>query len=791
MAPRILVVDDEIIIARDLESRLRNMGYEVVGIASSGVEAIGLAGEFLPDLILMDIVLKGEMDGIEAAAEIRKRFRLPLIYVTAYTDDQTLARAQVTEPFGYIVKPFLEREVKANIEMALYRHRVERKLERIERWFSSTLEGVAEGVILADREFRVSLLNPVGETITAWPQELAAGRPLQEVFRLVDRNGRNIDHTQVKEGPAVYLSEDTSLVDRGGTRIPVDCMTSGVRDPQNVLTGVITVFRDATGQRHGAVAALVREVAVAVSETTTQHGLLQLCAEAITRNLNVAAARVWLLDPDTNTLALDAGAGAQAQDAPACVPVGEYEVGRVAKTRQALLSNDLGHEPSLLAPAWIGQERIVGAAVHPLEVEGHLLGVVAVYSRQFLSPAVADALGAVARTMASGIQLRRIEGKLERSQKLETIGMLASGVAHDFNNLLTVILGNAQILLAEEHLPAATRDLLDQVNEAGERAANLTRQLLSFSSKQLSAPTPINLNEVVSGMERLLRRIIGEDIALVVNPATRVPPVLLDHGHAEQIIANLAVNARDAMPTGGTLRIATEAVLVDAADSAPPTGLLPGNYVSLTVQDTGIGIAPDLVARVFDPFFTTKAPGKGTGLGLATLQSIVKRAGGCIHLSSALGEGTRVTVHLPATVLRPAARRETSRRAMDTGHETVLVIEDEPAVRGLVARALRTAGYDVLEADSGATALELARDYAGAIHLLLSDVILPEMNGRLIAEHWRAIRPDTRILFMTGYAPNDMLRNGVLPNDAGLLRKPFTVEELTGMVRATLDAPVA
>jgi signal transduction histidine kinase/DNA-binding response OmpR family regulator len=786
--PCILVVDDEIIIARDLEARLQSMDFEVVAIASTGAEAIDLAAEYLPDLILMDIVLKGNMDGIEAAAEIRKRFHCPVIYVTAYTDDRTLQRAKVTEPFGYIVKPFLGREIKANIEMALYKHRMENKLRNIERWFSQALEGNDEGIILADRDHRISVLNPVGETITAWPRELAAGRPLGEVLQL-KHHGNPVNFDHVKEGPIICLSDDTVLVDRAGEPVPVDSMISGVRDDGDELTGTISVIRDASGNRQGTLMSLVTDVSLAVAETTTLRGMLQLCAESIVRNLNGAFCRIWTVNKHEDMLELEASAGTYTNldGDHARIPVGEFKIGMIAANRQAHMTNDVQNDPMITDHDWARRERMVAFAGYPLLVDDQLLGVVGMFSRRYLGPAVLDALAAIAQTISVGIQRKRVEDQLRQSQKMEALGLLASGVAHDFNNLLTVITGYSEMLMEDGSVEVGSRQFLSEIHAAGRRAAALTGQLLAFSRKQVVSPVSLDLNAIVAGMEKFLRRIIGEDVSLAVAANPNVDPILADPSQVEQILANLAVNARDAMPKGGRLTIETKNVELNESYSRRRGEVNPGAYIQLAVSDTGDGIPPEIVPHVFEPFFTTKAVGYGTGLGLSTVYGIVKQAGGHVEIYSELGIGTTVKVYFPSSSAAIVSPETDTLVKRSQAHETVLVLEDEASVRTLIVRCLRTSGYNVIEATSGAEALDLAMNHPEPIHLLLTDVVMPQMSGSEVAEKWHAIRPETKLLYMSGYTDDAVVRHGVLQAAMEFLQKPFTPARLAEKVREVLD----
>jgi PAS domain S-box-containing protein len=379
---------------------------------------------------------------------------------------------------------------------------------------------------------------------------------------------------------------------------------------------------------------------------------------------------------------------------------------------------------------------------------------------------------------------RHLEDQLRQAQKMEAVGTLAGGVAHDFNNMLMVVNGYSEQVLRK--LPAGDplRPKLEEVRRAGERAAALTRQLLAFSRKQVLAPRVIDLNAVVTGLDRMLRRLIGEHIDMVVVPGRELGRVKADPGQVEQVVMNLVVNARDALPRGGGIRLETENVVVGAAEARRHAGLRPGPYVLLTVADDGVGMDATTLSHVFEPFFTTKAAGKGTGLGLSTVYGIVKQSGGYVGVESAVGRGTTFRVFLPTTdePLTPSGPGEpaVARGAAETG---VLVVEDDATVRGLVCAALADAGYAVLEARHAGEAIELSERYKGPLALLLTDLVMPHMNGRELARRVAAGRPGLRTLYMSGYAEPELLRD---IDEGSFLAKPFTMDALAARVRDML-----
>ena len=384
---------------------------------------------------------------------------------------------------------------------------------------------------------------------------------------------------------------------------------------------------------------------------------------------------------------------------------------------------------------------------------------------------------------------RQAEDQLRQAQKIDAIGRLAGGIAHDFNNLLTVIGSYTELLLESLDHAAPQRPHAEQIRRASERATALTHQLLAFSRKQVLQPRVVDLNAIVRGIEPMLRRIIGEDVALVTLLGEPPVRVLVDPGQIEQVILNLSVNARDAMPDGGRIVIEASTMILDEAAIDGQPGMAPGEYAQLVVTDTGHGMDAATQTRIFEPFFTTKAPGEGTGLGLATTYGIVKQSGGWIWVNSEVARGTTFKVYLPLTRSAAVTAVEPVRRPVDGARreETVLLVEDQDDVRDLASRVLQKFGYGVLPARSGEEALRIAAEHREPISLLLTDVVMPGLSGREVAEQMAAIRPDLRVLYMSGYTDNIIAQHGVLAPGTAFISKPFTPDSLATAVRAAID----
>src|SRR6266705_1020809 len=383
---------------------------------------------------------------------------------------------------------------------------------------------------------------------------------------------------------------------------------------------------------------------------------------------------------------------------------------------------------------------------------------------------------------------RRLQQQVLQSQKMEAVGRLAGGIAHDFNNLLTVITSYSDLLLEDLAPGDAKRDDLEQVRKAEDGAAALTRQLLAFSRQQVVEPRVVSLNTVIEGLQKILRRVIGEDIELTTTLAPDLGAVRADVGQLEQVLMNLAVNARDAMPTGGRLTVETANVEHDPEYARGQEAAAVHRFAMLAVTDTGCGMDEATKARIFEPFFTTKEPGKGTGLGLATVYGIVNQAGGHIWVYSEPGHGTSFKTYFPQ--LDEAAASGAARPValpVPRGRETVLLVEDAAAVRAVTRAVLERQGYTVLEAPNGEAALRLGAKHRGPIHLLLTDVVMPELSGRQLAEQLAALRPAMRVLYTSGYTDDAVFRHGVLEAGIAYLQKPFTPDALARKVREVLD----
>lgn len=648
----------------------------------------------------------------------------------------------------------LERRVEertTELRVALEMLRGEREL------LGTTLESIGDGVIVTDTAERVTFLNRVAEGMTGWARE-AVGQPLERVFDLRDESTRepteNPARRALREGGVVGLANGVALRDKHGQERVVDDSAAPIRGPNGVVHGAVLVFRDVTDKVR-AEAALHRSQAV-FRAFMDNSPAVEFIKDADGRYL--FANRQW-----------------EEQFNP---PRRDWE----GKT-------DDEFWPAETAILFRTSDRTVIDGGWPIEIEES--AAVGGRVRHFLTLKfpVESATGqrAVGGKVLDVTDRKRLEEQLRQAQKMEAVGHLAGGIAHDFNNLLTVINGYSDLLLVRM-APADPRQTeVNEVRQAGERAAALTRQLLAFSRRQVVEPVRLDLNTVVTQTERMLARLIGEDVRFTTILDPHLPTVIADPGQIEQVLMNLAVNARDAMPDGGRLTVATQAITLNPGVVGSDPELLPGVYALLSVSDTGHGMTDEVKANMFVPFFTTKELGKGTGLGLAVVHGIVKQCNGQVTAYSEVGLGTTFRVYLPAAIDTTASVAATPVVQPLRGNETVLLVEDDTPVRRITRLALESQGYTVLEADSGLAALALVSD-TKAVHLLLTDVVMPEMGGRQVANALRAKQPGLQVLFMSGYTDDAVLHHGILTHTDQFISKPFTPLTLARKVREVLDA---
>lgn len=609
---KIQLVEDEVLIAMDLKARLQSLGYSVTSIASTAEDALRHAMSDTPDLILMDIHLKGTRDGIQAADEIRKILDIPIVYLTAHADSATIARARLAGPFGYITKPFETTNLRVQIEIAISKHHTEQKLRESRAWLLTTLRNIGDAVIATDRAGRIEFMNPVAETLTGWSAKAAVGEFASRIFKMFDPE----------------------------TGDPV-------ADPP--------------------------------LKASASEGLRTFCGEYNLRSLTGSLSHVQMV-----------------------VSANQSE-------------------------------------------NGKLLGLVIVFrdiTRQ-----------------------REMERRTRESQNMEAVAIMAGGLAHDFNNLLTIILGYADF--AKAH-PGSAGEALGEIRKAGESATALCRQLLTVSRNNVIKAEIIDLNEPLHDSTRMLQQILGPKCRLVVNTCRASLPIASDRTQIQQVLINLCINARDAMPEGGTVTITTRRDNFDQAE--------------IKVSDIGIGMAAETRRRIFEPFFSRKG-GTGTGLGMTMVHSIITKWSGTIEVISETGSGTefRILFPLSGSIPEPsstavALQPESSE---DPADGTILLVEDNDAIRKLWRDQLESSGFTVFEAPSGEQALVFLEGHDAKIDLLITDVVMPGISGPELATLFLNKSPETGILFLSGYSEGELGDNKLMKcGRAEFLAKPLKPSQL-------------
>ena len=619
---RVLIVEDEGLIANDIAGQLHHCGYQVAGISASAEEAFATIRQSSPDLVLMDVRLKGKLDGIEAAVQVRTEHHLPVIFLTSHADAETLSRAREAEPFGYLVKPFRQLNLSSAIEMALYKHNSEQALAQREAWLTTVLQSTGAPTIVTDAAGKVQFINALAETLFGLSLAQAAGLQWTQVAALFDSSTGN--------------------------------------DADDL----------------------------------------------------VALATLRLA-----TLKLPAGTALRARNGNAIAVEGE---------------------------------------VSPSVVDGEIAGAVL--------------------TIRDVSARQSEESELRKEQKMLALERMAGGIAHDFNNLLTLIMGNGSYL-AESPLKPGDRLHLDAMMDAARSATEITQQLFTLSRKQLTGTEVLNVSECVGRMARLLAPSLGRTFRLKVEHAEDTGKVRMNTAQLDQILLNLVLNARDAMPQGGSIVISTSNV---ERVSDRPFGEITEHFVRLNVTDSGEGIPADVQEHLFEPFFTTKPEGKGTGLGLAIVYGIIKEVGGEIAVRSVPGEGACFDVLIPRVEAEQPMPNSAELHTSETP-KTILLVEPQPGVRSLVHNYFEQQGFNLIGAADGQQALDLADIYEGSIDVVISDAAMPQVDGVTLSRQLRTGRPNLKVVLLCA-AEHPLAKAEDL--EAELLRKPFALPSLLARVQA-------
>lgn len=614
-------------------------------------------------------------------------------------------------------------------------------------------------------------MNPIAEKLTGWKAEECKDKPLIDVFRIVSTLTLQPVLNPVKKvlttGELAGLANHTSLISRDGIHYQIADSAAPIRGLDGRIRGVVLVFRDVTEEYRIAEALKTSEEKYRKIVEETGDLITRTDEKGVLTYVNQCAKRIFGI-PAVQCLGKSAFEFIHPEDRE-----------KTEEWFHDCVDNHFKQSSF--------ENRLVNQETN--EIFQFLWTCNFHYDDQGCLLLVNSVAHDITERKRAAEEKSKLESQLQQVQKMESVGRLAGGVAHDFNNMLGVILGHTEMLLEHVNPGEPTYEDLEEIRKAAERSADLTRQLLAFARKQTAAPKVLDLNKTVDSMLKMIKRLIGENITLERLTSDESWLVNIDPSQIDQVLANLCVNARDAIVDVGKLTIETGIATFDESDCIFHPGCTPGEYVLLTVSDNGCGMDAETQANIFEPFFTTKELGKGTGLGLATVFGIVKQNNGFIDVYSEAGLGTTFKIYLPRHIGKSELRleKDLSNQAV-VGHETILLVEDEPAILKITKIMLERLGYIVLAASTPGEACRLAREFAGEIHLLMTDVVMPEMNGRDLAKNLLTLYPNLNRLFMSGYTANVITHHGVLDEGVHFIQKPFSKNALATKIREAIDS---
>jgi PAS domain S-box-containing protein len=731
---KIIIVEDENITALDIRKRLHGLGYEVPATASSGEEALAKVAEFSPDLVLMDIVLRGAMDGVQAANKIRCDYNIPVVFLTAFSDSDTLHRAKVTEPFGYVLKPFEERSLHTAIEMALYKHRAEETLRETTAFSESLLRTLPFGMGIVDEQGKILFVSKA-------MRELVGENPLGRTCWSVYKDDKQQCHETI-ESSGIF-GERTFLISHVGM------MYQGKK-------AMLEIFQDITTRRQSSekIALLghaIRSISEAVSITDLDNRILFV---------NEAFLKIYGYE--------------------------EHElVGKsISMVRSPQpLSPDLPTTLALtLQGGWHGE--LINRRKDGTEFPITLSTSVVCNGR-----GEAIALVGVAQEITHQKQL---EQQVRQSQKMESMGTLVGGISHDFNNILNNILGFVYQLRKYSHDQEKVAKYTDTIEKSATRGAELANQLLSIARKKKRDDEQVSINALVDEVASLVRETFPKNITLETILPSKVLTTMGNHGELDQAVLNLCLNARDAMPDGGKLSIevAEDEIREEIRKAVLASTFPPGQQcVKIQIRDSGTGIPKTILDQIFDPFFTTKDRGKGTGLGLSVVYNIVKNHRGTIVVDTEEGRGSVFSLYLP-TVEVEHEEKVSEEVAVTPAHsdELILLVDDEASMRELGRELLEDQGYKVIVAHDGMDAVQIYRERWKEVALVVLDLVMPRLDGGQAFLEMKKINPSIRAFFCTGYSSDHVISSLLSEERLCALQKPFRPAEFARMVRETLSA---
>ncbi len=924
---KIFIVEDDALVIAHLEQILHDYQYRIAGTAATGPEAIKKIKETQPDLIIMDIRLRGEMDGLETAEKIRAEKCIPIIFLTAFANEYYLERAQENNSFSYLVKPVRGIDLHSNIQISLHRHKIQQRLtitnkvlevrQKVNRLFlknkspNQLLKKISTLLyevpafscvcILQGNEnspFEVYLAPDDAPWVHKFKSQISERQlpycarqaleqkklvvfesfhpecrscPLFQSYRSSKMISYPLFYKNHQYGVIMILSPEEytridffqELVQDLGDDIAFALYNIELEKSQiqinkalqeseekyrilseQSLTGVYLIQEDKLVYANPKLAEIFgyhsprllinKNIAHLLPEKTLPEikkiitYLLEGKATDMKYEFQAKKKDGSFIDVETFGKRIHYNGKPAVLGVILDITERKKNIQTIQKLSKAIeqspvatVITDTKGTIEYVNPAFteitgytyeeaIGQNpRILKSGKMPDELYKDLWETITrgkvwkgeminrrkdgelIWEYLIISP-LFNERGEITHFLASKENItekKKLENDLLQKQKMEAIGRLAGGIAHDFNNMLTVINGYSQLILHKMPKDDPLYKKIEQIYQAGERAKNLTSQLLTFSRKQIRQPDIINLNTLIRDMEKMLIRLIGEDVQIVTRPDENLWTIESDKSQLEQILLNLAINARQAMPEGGQLRISTQNVVVDESFVATHPGTKSGKYVLLKITDTGKGMDEETQKHIFEPFFTTKPTGQGTGLGLATVYGIVKQNGGYIEVKSRLNHGTTFFIYFPAVESSFSPKPTNEEKSDDfSGGETIFLVEDDPSVRELTSKSLKYFGYKVAIATNGREALEMVKNASFRFDLLITDVVMPEMSGRKLVDLIRAKHPALKVLFMSGYTEDQISEKGVQNKEINFIQKPFSPLELAKKVRQILDA---
>jgi len=656
----------------------------------------------------------------------------------------------------------LEQMVKELKEEDRKRKRVEEQTKQLQEYLQLQFDRMPIGAITWDTKFQVQSWNPAAERIFGFTAKEALGKHAYDLVVPKEAQSQVDDiWRRLLKGDQTAHNTNENITQDGRTII---CQWSNtpLREADGTVVGVLSTVQDITERKQAEAKLKASEARFRQLIETMNEGLAVTNKDLLLTFMNERFCA--MLGYSHNEL------------------IGHRLNEFIHEDFQEVIENQRStRKKGVTAPYELAWRKKGGEIIYTLVSPRALFGGQGNYQGSL------GVLTDITDHKRAEQQMLSLQTQLQQSQKMEAIGQLAGGVAHDFNNLLTVISGQSQLSLRRLRETDPLRESLKEIERAADRAANLTRQLLAFSRRQILEMKVINLNIIVSDLEKMLKRIIGEDLGLTTILADDLGLVKVDPGQIEQVVMNLAVNAKDAMPQGGKLILETANAELDEEYVCSHAGMTPGAYIMFSITDTGTGMTKEVREQIFDPFFTTKEKGKGTGLGLSTVYGIVKQSGGDIYVYSEPNKGTTFKIYLPRVFEPSEELKREAGEELPRGTETVLVVEDDGSVREVAVNILRMQGYKVLEATGGEEALIICEKEKNPIHLILTDILMPHMTGPQLIRQLKQVRQDLKVLYMTGYTDESVVHQGILEKGVKLIHKPFTIKKMARKVREVLD----